>query len=269
MNMQNMDEMFFDELQMLNKMTNSTNLYDTSNKFFLSFIIYFTGFIFSSWFVGRCLLVPLPEKEIIKKKLYTDKYCLADMERDLSRNNEVTKNTSVMESTPQGVVIMRYNKERDGFEYWCDNKNIKYDYLETVARKFVIMNFCTNLYIDRHENIKQQKKYIDDMIKKEKEERDKEEKDKEENDKSGEKSTGKKEPIEEDSVFVKSKFSIEKKIKKEKVDTSKIVAKKANKYLFMGKTNEFEWLKKEKKANQVQEISFSSFKNLFTKGKED
>ena len=80
------------------------------------------------------------------------------MERDLSRNNEVTKNTSVLESTPQGIVIMRYNNEREGFEYWCDNKNIKYDYLETVARKFVIMNFCTNLYVDRRENIKKQQK---------------------------------------------------------------------------------------------------------------
>ena len=34
--------------------------------------------------------------------------------------------------------------------------NIKYNYLETVARKFVRMNFCCDLYIDRKENIKKQ-----------------------------------------------------------------------------------------------------------------
>lgn len=267
--MQNMDEMFFDELRMIEQMTNSTNLYDASNKLFLSLMIYFSGFVFSAWIVGRYLLIPLPKKEkIIQKKLYTDKYCLADMERDLSCNNEVTKNTSVLESTPQGIVIMRYNNEREGFEYWCDNKNIKYDYLETVARKFVIMNFCTNLYVDRRENIKKQQDEIDDMIKKQKKDKEKKEKDKIK-EKSTEKKALKKKNQEVDSVFVKSKFSIEKKIEKKTYDKSKIVAKKANKYLFMGKTKEFQWLKQEKKQAPAQEISFSSFKSLFMKGKED
>ena len=86
------------------------------------------------------------------------------MEHDLSRNNEVTKNTSVIENTPDGLVIMLYNGEREGFEYWCDNKNIKFDYLETVARKFVIMNFCTSLYIDRYEDIKKQQDDFDDFL---------------------------------------------------------------------------------------------------------
>ena len=79
----------------------------------------------------------------------------------------------------------------------------------------------------------------------------------------------KKKNQEVDSVFVKSKFSIEKKIEKKTYDKSKIVAKKANKYLFMGKTKEFQWLKQEKKQAPAQEISFSSFKSLFMKGKED
>ena len=63
--MQNMDEMFFDELRMIEQMTNSTNLYDASNKLFLSLMIYFSGFVFSAWIVGRYLLIPLPKKEKI------------------------------------------------------------------------------------------------------------------------------------------------------------------------------------------------------------
>ena len=26
-----------------------------------------------------------------------------------------------METTPDGIVIMRYNKKDEGFEYWADN----------------------------------------------------------------------------------------------------------------------------------------------------
>ena len=263
-----MDEMFFDEFFITQQSTNTTNLYDVSNKMLICLMIYFTGFVFSSWFVGYFLLeTDIQEQEKTKKILYTDKYSLNEMKCDLSRNSELTKNTSVLECTPQGIVIMRYNKDREGFEYWCDNKNIKYDYLETVARKFVMMNFCTNLYIDRHENIKKQQDEIDEFINKKNNET-KENKENEVEKNTTEKNALKKETP-EDSVFVKSKFSVEKKIEKKIYDKSKVVAKKANKYLFMGKAKEFQWLKREKKEIPNQEISFSSFKNLFMKGKED
>ncbi len=243
----------------LENQNNTLSWYDYSNLFFMSSLIYLTGFCFSSWLVGKYMLEPLPKPVKIVKKKYQDKYCLDDMQKDLSRNNEVTKNTSVMELTPNGNVIMRYNKEREGFEYWCNNQNIKYDYLETVARKFVIMNFCTKLYVDRHKNIKEQH---DDLDKKEEEERKKkEEMEKEEN--TTEKKALKKEP-KDDCVFVKSRLSVEKKQKEEIIDRKKVVAKKANKYLYMGKLNEFEWLRKpEVKKNAKSDISFSNFKNLF------
>ena len=166
--------------------------------------------------------------------LFEDKYSLKDMEHDLSRNNEVTKNTSVIENTPEGIVVMRYNKERDGFEYWADKKTIKFDYLETVARKFVIMNFCTALYVDRYEDIKQQHEEYDEMERKEEK-----------------KETGN--PKEYD-VFVKKK-------KKKKIPRDKIVARKSNKYLYIGKINDFEWIKKEKKE-PIKEVSFASFKSM-------
>ena len=77
-------------------------------------------------------------------------------------------NTTIIEHTPDGTVIMRYNYDKEGFEYWSDSKNIKYDYLETVARKFVKMNFCCHLYIDRKENIKNKNERLIKLKKKKK-----------------------------------------------------------------------------------------------------
>jgi hypothetical protein len=271
MQMNNMD--FDHDIYMINQMANSTSFYNTTNKILVSFMIYFAAVFCSSWIMGAFILSPMEEEPEKPKKKYTDKFNLKDMQQDLSRNNEVTKNTSVIESTPQGNVIMRYNKEREGFEYWCDDKNIKYDYLETVARKFVIMNFCTNLYVDRHENIKKQHDTLDELIKREKDEetRRKEEKEEKNSDENiTEKKALKKEPQEEDDcVFVKSKFSVEKRQEKEKIDRKTIVAKKANKYLYMGKVSEFQWIKKKHTNAPVQEMSFSSFKSLFMKNKDE
>lgn len=253
----------------LNPKNNTMTWYDYSNLFLMTSLIYLTGFCVSSWIVGKYMLVPLPEKKEIKKN-YQDKYSLNDMIKDISRNNEVTKNTLVMDSTPNGTVIMRYNKKREGFEYWCNDKNIKYDYLETVARKFVIMNFCTNLYVDRRKNIKEQHEELDKKEKKKKEEEEnkksEEKMKKEEGGNVTEKKALKKEP-EDDCVFVKSRLSVEKKEEEEIIDRKKVVAKKANKYLYMGKVNEFEWLKKSEKKNEKNEISFSNFKSLFINSK--
>lgn len=248
----------FCERDFLNSGNNTMTWYDYTNLFLMTSIIYATGFCVSSWIIGKYMLVPLPEKKETMKK-YQDKYSLDDMEKDISSNSEVTKNTSVLEKTPNGIVIMRYNKDREGFEYWCNDKNIKYDYLETVARKFVIMNFCTKLYVDRRKNIKEQHEDLDR----------KEEKKKEEDRKEGENVTEKKslkKELVDDCVFVKSRLSVEKKQEEEIIDRKKVVAKKANKYLFMGKVNDFDWLRKpEEKRDEKNEISFSNFKNLFMK----
>lgn len=58
----------------------------------------------------------------------------------------VSSNNFLMETTPNGNVIMKYNNERQSFEYYSD-KDIPYKYLETVARKFVKTFFCYEYYI--------------------------------------------------------------------------------------------------------------------------
>lgn len=230
----------------LNLNDNEYYYYNTMNKILITSLVSIASITLTSWLIGKYLMDEYKEEEQKNepKQLFEDKYSLKNMEHDLSRNNEITKNTSVLENTPNGVVIMLYNSEREGFEYWSDTKNIKFDYLETVARKFVIMNFCTNLYVDRYENIKKQQDEFDSSLEtgnpKE-----------EENDKEDESI--------KDSVFITKK---PKKKKKKKIDRNKIVAKKSNKYLYIGKINEFEWIRKSEEKRVSKEVSFASFKAM-------
>lgn len=233
-----MDSILCDYYQNDDLNLNEYYYYNIMNKLLIASLVSIASITFTSWFIGKYLMEEYIEEEK-PKQLFEDKYSLKIMEYDLSRNNNVTKNTSVMENTPNGNVILRYNAEREGFEYWADTKNVKFDYLETVARKFVIMNFCTKLYIDRRENIKKQQEEYDASL-----------------ETGNPKEEDKEETIRE-SVFITKKP----KKKKKKIDRNKIVANKSNKYLYVGKINEFNWLKKnDKKERQEKEISFASFK---------
>lgn len=90
------------------------------------------------------------EKEDLK---YEDRNLdVLEKVRNVSKNvnnnvlNTLNKNNFLMETTPNGNVIMKYNNERQSFEYYSD-KDIPYKYLETVARKFVKTFFCYEYYI--------------------------------------------------------------------------------------------------------------------------
>lgn len=236
--------------------------YNNMNYFIVGTLVYGLGFTVSAWFISKCLW----DKDDIlddfeddfediseEEELYEDKYPL---QKDLSGNKPT--NTTIIENTPDGSVIMSYNYDNEGFEYWVDNKNIKYDYLETVARKFVKMNFCSDLYIDRKENIKKQNEELDRI------ETFKKSLAKEKAAKAATAAEKEFEELkEEDSVFVKSKFCVKEKQKEEIVDRTKIAATKANKYIRVGKCNEFVWLKKTEIKAKKRKISFNEFKNNF------
>ena len=151
---------------------------------------------------------------------------------------------------------MRYNKEDEGFEYWAD-KNIDYKYLETVARKYVTVFSCRDLYIDRFTLLKDKlvnlKEQIEENKKKaEEEEEDEEEKSKEE---------------EADDVFASFKSynqSSNDKVQKDKTELTRndVVCDKANKYLHRGKLKEANFGKKNEKVSKstTSSMSFSSWK---------
>jgi len=54
----------------------------------------------------------------------------------------------IREETPKGEVIMYYTHETGSFIYYSKTKEIPYKYLETLARKYVIIYDCKKLYID-------------------------------------------------------------------------------------------------------------------------
>jgi hypothetical protein len=54
----------------------------------------------------------------------------------------------IREETPKGEVLMYYSHETGSFIYHSKTKEIPYKYLETLARKYVIIYDCKIIYID-------------------------------------------------------------------------------------------------------------------------
>lgn len=226
--------------------------YNFFNKVLLSFLLFNSALLLSCWLTGTFVAKEITEEK--KEEKYEEKYPIDMMNELLKSKTEVSKNTVLMENTPEGNVMMRYNLDREGFEYWCDNKNIKYDYLETVARKFVITNFCIELYKDRFKSIENQKKEKEEQQKKEEEEEEIEENDidkKIEEELETESS--------DDDVFVKPKKVINTGKEKENKKEEEIVAQEANKYLYMGRIKEFAWVIKPKVENKVKKMSYADW----------
>ena len=153
------------------------------------------------------------------------------------------KNSFVMENTPDGNVLMNYNYENESFFYYCDNKNISYKYLETVARKFIIQNKCFKIYIDMREELKKDIKTDEKKV--------------------------------NDNVFAKLKnYKINKKrlVNETNKQNKKMRIKEyANKYTYKGKLNEFKFFENSHqdyfknqiagKGSNPKNISYQSFKN--------
>lgn len=61
-------------------------------------------------------------------------------------------NNYVIEYTPIGNVIMRYNHSKGTFEYFS-NRTIPYNYLEVIGRKYVTTFRCKSIFINMDEEI--------------------------------------------------------------------------------------------------------------------
>ena len=78
---------------------------------------------------------------------------------DLS-NNKITNekydkinNKYVKETTPVGDIFMSYDKDEGAFIYYCKTSTIRYKYLDSVARLFVIKFDCKKLYYHLHDQL--------------------------------------------------------------------------------------------------------------------
>jgi hypothetical protein len=101
-------------------------------------------------------------KEIIKyEDKYKDKLKNIDDIPIMSELLDKLSNSILMETTPLGNVIMFYDNKRETFTYYSDN-TIPYRFLETVARKYVILNDCKCIFIDMDEEIEKSEKRIEE-----------------------------------------------------------------------------------------------------------
>jgi hypothetical protein len=147
---------------------------------------------------------------------------------------------------------MFWDNNRTSFTYYSDTA-IPYRYLEVVARKYVIINNCREIYYIMEEQLKP-------LIKEEKKEKEKEKN-----------SVFAKLKSYNQSSIINTKNIPSKKqnisthlprIKIEKENNNDILLKEnANRYSYEGKIINFSFLKKAKKLNH-EKISFSDFKKI-------
>ncbi len=193
----------------------------------------------------------------------------------INKRIDKLKNCYIIEKTPQGNVLMMYDKERESFKYYSDS-NIPYRYLEVVGRKYVKFFNCRPLFIDMEEELKlcDEKWTKEYELKKAKEAEEK---------LKAEEALKNNKPIEQKkNVFAKFKSynkdaggkismaappknSIPNKKQTETKEDEKILLKeRANRYTYEGKFANFNFLQKiERKVfNKRLGISFADFKKM-------
>jgi len=89
-----------------------------------------------NYFYPKQLLIP-----------YENIYPLGTTKESIMETDENIQNKRVGEITPDGNVMLSYDKDCNTFLYWS-KKKIAYKYLEVLARKYVILYDCKELYIN-------------------------------------------------------------------------------------------------------------------------
>ena len=208
------------------------------------------------WVVAKFVYEPYVKKLAVEEPVpYEYQYPLIDAEDNGERD---FKKCIVLSNTPKGLVYMRYCKEEEGFEYWTDN-SIDYKYLETVARKYVTIFSCRDIYIDRFTLLKEKILGIKQKLEENKLKEDLEEEEEKE---------------EENDVFasLKSYNQSTSNISSTKTELTRndVVCDEANKYLNRGKIAEANFGDEKKIVNTPTSLmSFSSWKLWKSQDKED
>jgi len=88
------------------------------------------------------------EQEETPDEKYVKQYPIKRASHDPPKCLDELKYTIMVETTPRGTILLCYNHEIDGFEYWSDS-DIPLTMLETAARRYVTEYNCKQFYLPR------------------------------------------------------------------------------------------------------------------------
>lgn len=95
--------------------------------------------------IGRMASWEHPKIEY--KRPYEQFYPLDTDKESIEETLDHRMHKEVEEITPEGKVILSYDESSNTFLYWA-HKPIAYKYLEVLARKYVILYDCKELYVN-------------------------------------------------------------------------------------------------------------------------
>ena len=105
------------------------------------------------------ILEDIKESEIKEyKKKYYDELTLLENKQYSDEELKQLTNKILKEDTSYGIVHMFYNVDNGSFNYYCDDKNISYIFLDAIARKYAITYDCKCICINFREEWKKAKK---------------------------------------------------------------------------------------------------------------
>ena len=162
-------------------------------------------------------------------------------------------NNYIIEYTPVGNIIMRFNNNKKSFEYYS-NHSVPYRYLEPIGRKYVLTYKCKNIFIDMDEEVEKVNKLNEEKN-------------------GGDK---KNKLMKKPQVFKSQYMSANKKIDIppnrssqsiiNPINNIEIVVKDSNRYTWEGRFGDFKIIKSDKKTDKI--ISFKEFKRIQQKQKQ-
>jgi hypothetical protein len=97
--------------------------------------------------------------EIKYEDKYLNEFHNLEMVKLSKEKLDSLKNSIIMEFTPLGNALMFYDNARETFTFYSDNI-IPYRFLETIARKYVIMTNSKEIYVDMSKEIENAKNKI-------------------------------------------------------------------------------------------------------------
>ena len=206
--------------------------------FFILLSLIPTTALLSTWIVAKFIWQPYKDKceqDVLEPPPYEQRYPFLDDDvQDISGQN--LQYVAVIEDTPQGLMILKYDEKTGIFYYWSE-EDLQYRFLETAARRYVQGFACRHIYIDRIEELKKQWKRNIEI--------------------NNEKKNRKAEKGTDNGLFAKLKVRGKETARSQK---NMIVPKQANKYIKKGRLSECPFFKfEEKKTNKMCYADFKAF----------